>query len=185
MLRTSTCECDQRVRTFAKRNDLVFVVPERVYEELTSADSSERLTAEPIPVDVAIDEGWVRVADPLEYTNPLVSKTMDDIQRYIASVWKFGFWERLCVSGRYRNEFLRRNKQSGARSPYHNLVVFYFATITERKLLMRREPPLLVGRHSAGGRLVHGNDEAIKQIQKALRLQAWFQLVDSERLLHQ
>jgi predicted nucleic acid-binding protein len=76
----------QRVRTFARRNDLVFVVPERVYEELTSADSSERLTAEPIPVDVAIDEGWVRVADPLEYTNPLVSKTMDDIQRYIASV---------------------------------------------------------------------------------------------------
>jgi hypothetical protein len=76
----------QRVRTFARRNDLGFVVPERVYEELTSADSSERLTAEPIPVDVAIDEGWVRVADPLEYTNPLVSKTMDYIQRYIASV---------------------------------------------------------------------------------------------------
>jgi hypothetical protein len=75
----------QRVRTFARRNDIVFVVPERVYEELTSTDSSELLTAEPIPVDIGIDEGWVRVADPLEYTNPLVSKTMDDIQRYIAN----------------------------------------------------------------------------------------------------
>lgn len=75
----------QRVRTFAGRNNIVFIVPERVYEELTGADSSERPNAEPIPVDVAIDEEWVHVADPLEYTNPMISKTMDTIQRYIAS----------------------------------------------------------------------------------------------------
>jgi hypothetical protein len=76
----------QRVRTFAKRNDIVFVVPERVYEELTSTGSSELLASEPTPINVAIDDGWAHVADPLEYTNPVVSKTMDDIQRYIASV---------------------------------------------------------------------------------------------------
>ncbi len=33
-----------------------------------------------------LDDGWVRVADPLEYTNSLVSETMDGIQRYIANV---------------------------------------------------------------------------------------------------
>lgn len=75
----------QRVRTFARRNDIVFVVPERVYGELTDADSSEERISEPIPVDAGITDGWVRVADPLEYTNPVVSKTMDAIQRYIAS----------------------------------------------------------------------------------------------------
>ena len=85
-LGTSSNERYQQVRAFAKRNDIVFVVPERIYEELTGTNSSELLTAEPIPIDIAIDEGWVRVADPLKYTNPFVSKTMDNIQRYIASV---------------------------------------------------------------------------------------------------
>jgi hypothetical protein len=75
----------QRVRTFAKRNDLTFTVPERVYEELTGAASSERFEPDSLPVDVALDDGWVRVADPLEYTNPQVSKTMDGIRRYIAN----------------------------------------------------------------------------------------------------
>jgi hypothetical protein len=75
----------QRVRTFAKHNEIVFVVPERIYGELTGTEDSEIDEAEVIPVDVAIDDGWVRVADPLEYTNPLVSKTMDGIQRYIAN----------------------------------------------------------------------------------------------------
>jgi hypothetical protein len=74
-----------QVQTFAERNDITFIVPERVYEELSGAASSERFKADSLPVDVAIDEGWIRVADPLEYTNPLVSKTMDGIQRYIAN----------------------------------------------------------------------------------------------------
>lgn len=75
----------QCVRTFAERNDLTFSIPDRVYEELIDAGSSERFDADALPVDVALDEGWIRVADPLEYTIPLVSKTMDGIQRYIAN----------------------------------------------------------------------------------------------------
>ena len=75
----------QRVRTFAKRNEITFVVPERIYGEVTGTEDSENNEAEVIPIDVAIDDGWVRVADPLEYTNPIVSKTMDGIQRYIAN----------------------------------------------------------------------------------------------------
>lgn len=84
-LGTPSKERYQRVRTFAKRNDFTFVVPERVYEELTSAGSSERFEADSLPVDDAVNEEWICVADPLEYTKPLVSKTMDGIQRYIAN----------------------------------------------------------------------------------------------------
>ena len=75
----------QRVRTFAQRNGIVFAVPERVYEELTTTDTNESTEIEAIPVDAAIDDGWVRVSESLDYTNPVVSRTMDGIQRYIAN----------------------------------------------------------------------------------------------------
>ncbi|WP_323174725.1 hypothetical protein [Natrialba sp. PRR66] len=69
------------VRAFARRNDITFVLPERVYDELTVNDSD----VENPPIDTAIDEGWARVADPLQYTNALVSRTMDGVQQYIAN----------------------------------------------------------------------------------------------------
>jgi len=71
----------QAVRRFARRNDITFVIPERVYDELT-VDSSETETP---PVDAAIKEQWARIADPLEYSVSLVSRTMDGVQRYIAN----------------------------------------------------------------------------------------------------
>ena len=81
----SSNERYQRVQTFAERNGITFVVPKRIYEELTGAKDSEIRETEAIPIDSAIDDGWVRVADSLDYTNPVVSKTMDGIQRYIAN----------------------------------------------------------------------------------------------------
>lgn len=69
------------VRTFAHRNKITFVLPERVYEELTATRSADRT----LPIDAAIDDGWVRVADPLDYSMPLVSRVMDGVQRYIAN----------------------------------------------------------------------------------------------------
>jgi len=71
----------QAVRTFARRNDIVFVIPERVYDELIDSSSD----IETLPVDVAIEEGWARVADPLDYSQSVVSQTMDGVQRYIAN----------------------------------------------------------------------------------------------------
>lgn len=81
----SSRERYQRVRTFAKRNEIAFVVPERIYAELTGTEASEIDGTEAIPIDTAIDDGWVRVADPLKYTNSVVSKTMDGIQRFISN----------------------------------------------------------------------------------------------------
>lgn len=71
----------QAVEQFARRNDVTFVLPERVYEELYVDDST---VATP-PVKIAIEEGWMRIADPLEHRTALVSRTMDAVQRYIAN----------------------------------------------------------------------------------------------------
>ncbi|MFP8890816.1 hypothetical protein ACLI4U_13760 [Natrialbaceae archaeon A-CW2] len=69
------------IRRFARRNDITFVLPERVYEELTAGTSGTQTP----PVDAAIDEGWAAVAAPLEFSQPIVSRTMDGVQRYIAN----------------------------------------------------------------------------------------------------
>ncbi|MDL0142604.1 hypothetical protein [Halobacterium salinarum] len=71
----------QAVRRFARRNDITFVLPERVYEELTVDDPD----VEAPPIDAAIDEDWATVAAPLEFSEPVVSRVMDGVQRYIAN----------------------------------------------------------------------------------------------------
>ncbi|WP_415383363.1 hypothetical protein [Halosimplex sp. TS25] len=69
------------VRRFDRRNNITFVLPERVYEELTIDDPD----IEAPPVDAAIDEGWATVASPLEFSEPVASRVMDGVQRYIAN----------------------------------------------------------------------------------------------------
>ncbi|RYJ08108.1 hypothetical protein ELS19_16140 [Halogeometricum borinquense] len=71
----------QAVRRFARRNDVTYLLPERVYKELTVDDPD----VENPPVDTAIDEGWATVAAPLEFSEPVVSRVMDGVQRYIAN----------------------------------------------------------------------------------------------------
>jgi hypothetical protein len=69
---------------FARRNDLTFVIPERVYEELTGAPA--RSTPGQTPIDGAIENGWVEIAAPIDYTNGTVSSVMDFAQSRIASL---------------------------------------------------------------------------------------------------
>ncbi|QRV18059.1 hypothetical protein JMJ58_24365 (plasmid) [Haloterrigena salifodinae] len=71
----------QAVRRFARRNDVTFVLPERVYAELTVDEPD----VEAPPIDAAIDEDWSTVAAPLEFSEPVVSRVMDGVQRYIAN----------------------------------------------------------------------------------------------------
>jgi hypothetical protein len=71
----------QAVQRFARRNNVTFVLPERVYEELTVDDPD----VEAPPIDAAINEGWATVAAPLEFSEPVVSRVMDGVQRYIAN----------------------------------------------------------------------------------------------------
>jgi hypothetical protein len=67
---------------FAQRNDLTFVIPQRVYDELGGAP--DRSTPGQTPINSAIDAGWVTVADEPDYTNSTVSQVMDDVQSFIA-----------------------------------------------------------------------------------------------------
>lgn len=69
------------VRRFARRNEITFVLPERVYDELTEVAPDLSSPA----VDTAIEEGWASVAPTLEFSQPLVSRAMDGVQRYIAN----------------------------------------------------------------------------------------------------
>jgi len=68
---------------FAHRNDITFVIPERVYEELGGAP--DRSAPGQTPTNAAIDAGWVRVADEPDYTNPTVSAVMDNVREFIES----------------------------------------------------------------------------------------------------
>ncbi len=67
---------------FAQRNDITFVIPQRVYDELGGAP--DRSTPGRTPIDSAIDAGWVTVASEPDYTKGTVSEVMDDVRTYIA-----------------------------------------------------------------------------------------------------
>ncbi len=67
---------------YARQNDLRFVIPQRVYDELGGAP--DRSTPGQTPINSAIDSGWVTVADEPDYTNSIVSQVMDDVQSFIA-----------------------------------------------------------------------------------------------------
>jgi len=67
---------------FAQRHDRTFVIPHRVHDELGGAP--KRSTPGETPINTAIDAGWVRVADSLDYANPTVATVMDDVRGYIA-----------------------------------------------------------------------------------------------------
>jgi hypothetical protein len=67
---------------FASQNDITFVIPERVYDELGGAP--DRSTPGQSPINSAIDAGWVTVADEPDYTNSTVSRVMDEVRGYIA-----------------------------------------------------------------------------------------------------
>src|SRR6056297_4075560 len=66
---------------FARRRDITFVIPQRVYDELGGAP--DRSTPGQTPINSAIDAGWVTVADDPDYTNSTVSKVMDTVRGYI------------------------------------------------------------------------------------------------------
>ncbi|WP_135304882.1 hypothetical protein [Haloarcula amylovorans] len=70
------------LKRFAQRNDLSFVIPQRVYDELGGAP--DRSTPGQTPINSAIDAGWVTVAEEPDYTNSAVSQVMDDVRTFIA-----------------------------------------------------------------------------------------------------
>jgi hypothetical protein len=67
---------------WARQNEITLVIPQRVYDELGGAP--DRSTPGQTPINSAIDDGWVEVADEPDYTSSTVSQVMDDVRGYIA-----------------------------------------------------------------------------------------------------
>jgi hypothetical protein len=74
-------DTDDLLERDVREHDVVLLLPSRVYEELTPANYPYGTP----PVDDAIEAGWVEVLEDVDYTNPVVSATIDVVRRYIAA----------------------------------------------------------------------------------------------------
>lgn len=68
----------------ADRNGHPYEIPPRVYEELGGDQTVEAYESGSPPVDHALEAGWLSVTRSPEYTNPVVSRLMDQTRRFIA-----------------------------------------------------------------------------------------------------
>ena len=75
----------QRLRRAVQRAGVSLVVPQRVYGELGGDPAAEAYPSGNIPYPMGFEEGWIIVADELDYTDRLVSTVMDDARRWIAN----------------------------------------------------------------------------------------------------
>ncbi len=75
----------QRLRRALQQAGVSLRVPQRVYEELGGDPAAEEYPSGNIPYPDGFEEGWIVVADELDYANPLVSTVMDEARRFIAN----------------------------------------------------------------------------------------------------
>lgn len=75
----------QRLRRAVRQAGVSLRIPQRVYEELGGDLAADEYPSGNIPYPTAIEEGWIVVADDLDYANPLVSTVMDEARRFIAN----------------------------------------------------------------------------------------------------
>jgi len=72
----------QQLRRAVRRAEARLLVPRQVYDELggSAAETYGRPRWEQ-----GFEEGWIALADDLDYTNPVVSTAMDETRRFIAN----------------------------------------------------------------------------------------------------
>lgn len=75
----------QRLRRAVQQAGVPLLIPQRVYEELGGDPDADEYPSSDIPYPNAIKEGWVVVADELDYTTPVVATVMDEARRFIAN----------------------------------------------------------------------------------------------------
>lgn len=75
----------QRLRRAVRQAGISLRIPQRVYEELGGDPAADAYPSGNIPYPDGFEEGWIVVADELNYTNPLVSTVMDEARRFIAN----------------------------------------------------------------------------------------------------
>ena len=75
----------QRLRRALRQAGVSLRIPQRVYEELGGDPAADEYPSGNIPYPDGFEEGWIIVADELDYTDPLVSTVMDEARRFIAN----------------------------------------------------------------------------------------------------
>ena len=75
----------QRLRRTLRQAGISLCIPQRVYEELGGDPAADEYPSGDIPYPDGFEEGWIVVADELDYANPLVSTVMDEARRFIAN----------------------------------------------------------------------------------------------------
>ncbi|MDB2252483.1 hypothetical protein PM033_11935 [Halorubrum ezzemoulense] len=75
----------QRLRRALRQAGVSLRVPQRVYKELGGDPTADEYPSGNIPHPDGFEEGWITVADELNYTNPLISTVMDEARRFIAN----------------------------------------------------------------------------------------------------
>jgi hypothetical protein len=75
----------QRLRRALQQAGGSLRVPQRVYEELGGDPTAHEYPSGNLPYPDGFEEGWIVVADELDYANPLVSTVMDEARRFIAN----------------------------------------------------------------------------------------------------
>ena len=68
----------------AEKRGTEFLVTPRVYDELGGDARTRSYPTGSLPIDQAIQDGWVSVTSRPDYTNSKVSNVMDDARRFIA-----------------------------------------------------------------------------------------------------
>lgn len=75
----------QRLRRAVRQAGVSLRIPQRVYEELGGDPKADAYPSGDIPSLDGFNEGWIVVADELDYANSLVSTVMDEARRFIAT----------------------------------------------------------------------------------------------------
>ena len=75
----------QRLRRALRQAGVSLCIPQRVYEELGGDPAADEYPSGDIPYPEGFEEGWIVVADELDYANPLVSTVMDEARRFITN----------------------------------------------------------------------------------------------------
>jgi hypothetical protein len=75
----------QRLRRALQQAGASLHIPQRIYEELGGDPAADEYPSGNIPYPDGLEEGWIVVANELDYTSPLISKVMDQTRRFIAN----------------------------------------------------------------------------------------------------
>lgn len=75
----------QRLRRALRQAGVSLRIPQRVYEELGGDPAAAEYPSGEIPYPDGFEEGWIVVAEELDYTISIVSTVMDEARRFIAN----------------------------------------------------------------------------------------------------